>query len=116
MLIFTHLDERPEWLDANERSPLEQVEDEAQRILGPGLETYRKTTDESRLAVSREGEITLVPEMQGIEFNPRTRSFSWKDNLCLHLETFDLRARPDFVAPTVVRWSGDNFLGTFDPR
>ena len=83
---------------------------------GPGLETYRKTTDESRLAVSREGEITLVPEMQGIEFNPRTRSFSWKDNLCLHLETFNLRARPDFVAPTVVRWSGDNFLGTFDPR
>ena len=98
MLIFTHLDERPEWLDANEPSPLEQVEDEAQRILGPRLETYR-TTDESRLPVPREGEITLVPEMQGIEFNPRTRSFAWKEGLCMHLETFELRARPDLAAP-----------------
>src|SRR5271165_353422 len=111
MLIFTHLDERPEWLDANEPSPLEQVEDEAQRILGPRLETYRKTTDESLLAVPREGEIALVPEMQGIEFNPRTRSFSWKDGLCVHLETFELRARPDFVAPAVVRGRVTIFLG-----
>ena len=111
MLIFTHLDERPAWLDASEPSPLEEVQDEAQRILGPRLETYRKTTEESRLAVPREGEITLVPEMQGIEFNPPTRSFSWKDGLCLHLETFELRAGPDFSAPTVVRGRVTIFLG-----
>jgi len=111
MLIFTHLDERPEWLDANELSPLEQVEDEAQRILGPSLETYRKTADESLLAVPREGEITLMPEMHGIEFNPRTRSFSWKDGLCMHLETFELRTRPEFAAPTVVRGRVTIFLG-----
>jgi len=28
MLVFTHLDERPEWLDPNEPSPIEQVEEE----------------------------------------------------------------------------------------
>jgi TIR domain len=111
MLIFTHLDERPEWLDASEPSPLEEVQDEAQRILGPRLETYRKTTEESRLAVPREGEITLVPEMRGIGFNPPTRSFSWKDGLYLHLETFELRAGPDFNAPTVVRGRVTIFLG-----
>jgi hypothetical protein len=55
MLIFTHLDERPEWLDANEPSPLEQVEEEAERILGPRFETYRETTDESRLPVPQGG-------------------------------------------------------------
>jgi TIR domain len=110
MLIFTHLDERPEWLDASEPSPIEGVEDEAQRMLGPRLETYRKTTEESRLAIPREGEIILVPQMRGIEFNPPTRSFSWKDGLCLHLETFELRAGPDFHAPTVVRGRVTIFL------
>jgi serine/threonine protein kinase len=111
MLIFTHLDERPEWLDVNEAPPLEQVEDEAHRILGDRLESYRKITEESRLTVRREGEITLVPEMQGIEFNPRKRSFLWKDGLCVHLETFELRARPDFVVPTLVRGRVTIFLG-----
>jgi formylglycine-generating enzyme required for sulfatase activity len=111
MLIFSHLDERPEWLDTSEPSPLEEVQEEAQRILGHRLETYRKTTEESRLAIPREGEITLVPEMRGIEFNPPTRSFSWKDGLCLHLETFELRAGPDFNAPTVVRGRVTIFLG-----
>ena len=111
MLIFTHLDERPEWLDANEPSPIEEVEDEAQRILGPRHESYRKTTDDSRLAVPREGEITLVPEVPGIEFNPATRNFSWKDSLSVHLETFDLRAGAAFEAPTVVRGRVTIFLG-----
>ena len=111
MLIFTHLDERPEWLNADEPSPIEEVEDEAQRILGPRLESYRKTTEESRLAVPREGEITLVPKMQGIEFNPPTRSFSWKDGLCMHLETFELRVGAAFEAPTIVRGRVTIFLG-----
>jgi hypothetical protein len=111
MLIFTHLDERPEWLDADEPSPIEEVEDEAQRILGPRLESYRKTTEESRLAVPREGEITLVPEMQGIEFNPPTRSFSWKDVLSVHLETFELRVAAGSEALTIVRGRVTIFLG-----
>jgi serine/threonine protein kinase len=111
MLIFAHLDERPEWLDANEPSPIEEVEDEARRILGDRVESYRKTTEESRLPVPREGEITLVPEMQGIEFNPRKRSFLWKDGLCVHLETFELRARPDFVVSSLVRGRVTILLG-----
>jgi uncharacterized protein YegL len=111
MLIFTHLDERPEWLDANEPSPIEEVEDEAQRILGDRLESYRKTTEESRLAVPRENEITMVPEMQGIEFNPRTRSFLWKEGLSVHLETFELRAGADFKALAMARGRLTVFLG-----
>jgi TIR domain-containing protein len=111
MLIFTHLDERPPWLDAGQPSPLEEVEDEAQRILGPRLETYRKTTEESRLAVPRQGEITLVPKLRDIEFNPPTRSFSWKDGLSAHLETFELRAGPGFNQPTVARGRVTIFWG-----
>jgi hypothetical protein len=103
MLIFTHLDERPEWLDANEPSPIEEVEDEARRILGARPENYGKTTQESRLPLPRESKITLVPEMQGIEFNPQSRSFSWKERLSVHLETFELRAGADFKAPAMTR-------------
>jgi hypothetical protein len=32
MLIFTHLNKRPEWLAASEPSPFEQIEDEAEDL------------------------------------------------------------------------------------
>jgi len=111
MLVFTHLDERPEWLDPNEPSPIEQVEEEAERILGPLHESYRKTTDDSRLEVPREGEITFVPSMPGIDFNPLTRSFSWKEGLSVHLETFGLRAAPGFDPPVISRGLMTVFFG-----
>ena len=111
MLIFTHLDERPEWLDANEPSPMEQVEDEAERMLGPRHQSYRKTTDESRLAIPREGEITFVPKIPGIECNPPTRSFLWKDGLSVHLETFELRAVQVSDVPGIARGRVTVFLG-----
>ena len=49
--------------------PMEQVEDEPERMLGPLHESYRKTTDESRLTIPRKGEITFVPKIPGIECN-----------------------------------------------
>jgi hypothetical protein len=52
--------------------------------------------------------------MQGIQFNPPTRSFSWKDGLSVHLETFELIAGafgPDVRRPDITRGQVTVFLG-----
>ena len=92
MLVFAHLDERPQWLDADEDAPIEEMERQAAQILGTDLEDYRHSMDDARSAIPRDGEITLVPEMTGIEFNPGRRTFLWKDGVTVHQEAFDLRA------------------------
>ena len=86
-------------------------QDEAERMLGPRHESYRKTTDDSRLAIPREGEITFVPKIPGIECNPPTRSFLWKDGLSVHLETFELRAVQISDVPGIARGRVTVFLG-----
>ena len=92
LLVFAHLDERPLWMDDDERGPLEEVAAQAQQFLGDKIADYRATTEDSRLAIPRDGEITLVPTMKGVEFNPPRRSFFWKDGISVHAETFEMRA------------------------
>lgn len=92
MLVFAHLEDRPAWLDEDELSPLEELEKQAERMLGSQIEDYRRSTDDSRLVVPRDGEITLIPQVDGIEFNPPRRVFLWKDGVSIHHESFDLRA------------------------
>ncbi|MEO7995956.1 MAG: TIR domain-containing protein [Gemmatimonadaceae bacterium] len=92
MLVFAHLDERPSWLNEDERSPHEEVIAQAQQLLGEKFDEYRHSTDDSRLAVPRDGEITMLPEVPGIEFNPPRRSFFWRDGIAVHPESFDMRA------------------------
>lgn len=92
MLVFAHLNDRPDWLEDNEMGPIEEMEQEAARILGSKIEDYRSTTSDSSLAIPQDGEITLVPEIGGIEFNPLRRAFLWKDGVTVHHETFDMRA------------------------
>lgn len=92
MLVFAHLDERPEWMDEDERAPIEEMEAQARQILGDRINEYRNSTADSVLAIPRNGEITLVPEIAGFEFNPPRRSFIWTDGVSVHDETFSLRA------------------------
>lgn len=92
MLVFAHLEDRPDWLDKNELDPQQQVEAEARQTLGDRITEYKQSTDDSRVAVPRDGEITLVPEVTGIQFNPPTRSFFWRDGIAVHSESFDMRA------------------------
>jgi hypothetical protein len=53
---------------------------------------YQAATQDSRAAVPAEGEITLVPEADAIEFNPQSRTFRWLESV--HREDFRLRASP----------------------
>ncbi|MBC8086119.1 MAG: TIR domain-containing protein, partial [Phycisphaerae bacterium] len=92
MLVFAHLDDRPAWMEDDERAPIEEMQAQAEHILGDRARDYRDSTSDSRLAVPRDGEITLVPDMDGFDFNPPRRSFLWKDGVAVHGETFSLRA------------------------
>jgi formylglycine-generating enzyme required for sulfatase activity len=90
MLAFTHLiDRRPAAPEA-ESDPIEQVRAQAERILGAQVKEFRDMSVDARQAVPREAEITLLPHVPGIEFNPQRRVFRWMKDV--HREEFDLRA------------------------
>ncbi|MEO7363093.1 MAG: TIR domain-containing protein [Gemmatimonadaceae bacterium] len=95
LLVFAHLEDRPDWLSEDERAPFEEVQAQAQQILGKTFDAYKHSTDDSRVAVPRDGEITILPEVDGVEFNPPRRSFFWRDGIAVHAESFDMRADHD---------------------
>ena len=89
MLVFTHLGERPDaplWMP----TPIEQVRDRARRTLGPAADVFRDTTTDAKLGVPREGEITLVPQVPGVDFTPERHVFRWVDDV--HEHAFELEA------------------------
>src|SRR5262249_16797766 len=59
---------------------------------------YRGTTQESQQPAPRQGEMTFVPEVEGVEFNPPSRSFVWEETV--HREEFRLRASPELDGQT----------------
>ena len=63
---------------------------------------------DSRFDVPRDGEILILPEVEGIEFNPPRRVFRWQEDV--HREDFRLRAHPSVVG-TTTRGTIRIFLG-----
>jgi serine/threonine protein kinase len=100
MLVFTHIDESVDQ-SPDQPTPVEKIEEIAQRILADDFHTYRHFEAESALSIPRESEITLVPEAKGISFNPRRRSFIWAEGLRVHDESFLLMAPANLVGSLV---------------
>jgi hypothetical protein len=109
MLVFTHLDEAPHQ-SLEETTPAEEVTERAQRILADELENYRQLAADSQFPIPRESEITLVPDVPQITFNPPRRSFVWAADLRVHDESFLLRA-PGELAGSLARGRLSIFLG-----
>jgi hypothetical protein len=90
LLAYTHLaakrPEDPESLP----DPVQEVQRRARAALGDAAKDYRSTTQETLQGLPEGGQITFVPEVSGIEFNPRSRSFAWLESI--HEEAFSLRA------------------------
>jgi TIR domain len=82
MMVFMHLDEA---------ATLIEIETRARQILGAEYDDYSDVVD-SRFPIVRENEITLVPEVPGIRFNPPRRSFSWVAGVRMHEESFFIHA------------------------
>jgi hypothetical protein len=91
LLAFAHLTSKRPDAAADELDPVEEVQRQAARSLGPSqLQAYLSVTQDATLAVPLEGTLTFVPEVQGVHFNPPRRSFRWLE--AVHKEEFRLRA------------------------
>ena len=95
LLAFAHLAERRPDAPPDEPDPLAQVKAQAEQLLGARLGDYDDPRSDSRLGVPQDGEITFLPEIPGVTFNPERRVFRWQEDV--HREEFRLRADPDLV-------------------
>ena len=95
LLAFAHLSERPPDADRSEPDPVQEVQRQARMVLGRDADSFKATTQDSRVAVPREGELTFMPVMEGVEFNPPSRQFLWTESV--HREEFRLRASQDLA-------------------
>ena len=98
LLAFAHLAERRPDAPADEPDPLAQVKAQAEQLLAGRLDDYDDPRSDSRHGVPLDGEITFLPEIPGVEFNPERRIFRWQEDV--HREEFRLRAGSDLVGRT----------------
>jgi TIR domain/Caspase domain len=108
MIVFMHLDEDLELFESKQIS--EKVETRARQVLGAEYGDYRTVVGQSRFSIVRDCDITLVPEVPGIQFNPPRRSFLWATGLQMHEESFFMRA-PLALAGKIARGRLSVFLG-----
>jgi hypothetical protein len=108
MLAFMHLADRRPDASRGEPSPVEQVQARARQMLGTQAPQYDHNRADARSSVPHESEITLVPTVPGLEFQPERRTFLWIDDI--HQEQFTVRARPE-ADGTVARGWLSAFLG-----
>ncbi|MCX6900268.1 MAG: tetratricopeptide repeat protein [Verrucomicrobia bacterium] len=98
MLAFAHLEELPPDAGEEEVEPLEEVQRQVEQALGEKRWDYHPEVQSSRVAIPKEGEITLVPRAEDVEFNPPSQTFMWVENV--HRADFRLRASSKLVGHT----------------
>ncbi|MEK6238522.1 MAG: FHA domain-containing protein, partial [Planctomycetales bacterium] len=98
MLVFAHTSDLPEGVLPSPRNPLEQVREVAVKRFGAELRKYRNTTQECLVDVPREGTLTLVPDVPGVQFRPPRRAFIWHQDV--HCEEFLVTAAEDMDGRT----------------
>ncbi len=90
LLVFAHLAERRPDAPPGEPDPVAEVRRQAEQVLGPAVDRFQPTTQESAEAIPRGDLLTFVPAVAGVEFNPASRSFAWVESV--HREEFRFRA------------------------
>jgi hypothetical protein len=90
LLAFVHRAEPDPNAPPNELHPLEEVLRQAEEVLGSALSGYQETTTGETHAVPREGELTFVPNIEGVDFNPTRQTIRWLEGV--HRVDFGMRA------------------------
>jgi flagellar biosynthesis GTPase FlhF len=108
LLAYAHLSERRPGQD--EADPIEQMQLQAKRILGEqNLKDYSRATEDSSQAIPRQGQITFVPFIPGVVFDPPSRSCFWLKSV--HGQEFRMMASADLDGKTA-RGQMSVFLGS----
>ena len=110
LLVFAHPCENPPDIPEDEPPPLAEVRSRAERILGNQASEYRASTQDATLEVPSESTITLVPLVEGAEFNPPRRSFQWLETV--HYEGFRMRIVSALTNKASVRGQVSVYLGS----
>ncbi len=97
LLAFVHLSERPADRP-DEPDPVAVVKRQAATLLQDEPAEYQSLVSDSLRAIPRAGELTLVPQMDGIEFNPAQQTFRWERSV--HRADFQLRGLAGSVPRT----------------
>jgi len=88
LLAFAHLADKRD--DDDDTDPIEEVQRQARQVLGDDAARFTDTTQDSTASIPAEGELTIVPELGGVDVNPRARTFLWTE--AVHREEFRIRA------------------------
>jgi chaperonin GroEL len=99
MLAYAHPAERRPDADPREPAPIETVQAMADSVLAEHKKLYQQEAPvTSLLPIPRESEVTFLPVVAGVEFDPERRVFSWTGEV--HEERFLLRASSDLLGKT----------------
>lgn len=91
MVAFAHKTE-PADPDFGPPDPVAEVKRQARTALGDAVDSYVTAAEEAASSLARGSEVTFVPQMDGVAFNPPSASFHWLE--AVHREEFRLRASP----------------------
>jgi serine/threonine protein kinase len=89
LLAFAHLAERRPDASPDTPDPVAEVRRQAQQF-AEDYGALHQTTQDSGTSVVYESRMSFVPSVDGIEFNPASRSFIWTEDV--HREHFRFRA------------------------
>jgi len=109
VLAFAHLSKRRSDAAEDEPDPIAEMKEQAARVLGDQRADYRDVKESSSQPVPQGGELTFVPVVKGLTFNPPRRSFSWRKSI--HREEFDVQASVEIDGQTL-NGSMTVFLGS----
>ena len=90
LLAFAHLSERSPDEPESAPDPIEEVRRQAELVLGKEVDQFQTVVHAASQPMPREGELSFVPTVPGIEFNPPRRTFRWVERV--HREEFRFRA------------------------
>ena len=99
LFAFAHLAEKRPDAPEDEPDPLEEVQNQAKRLLGEKASAYQSLVQDSLHAVPEKGDISFVPEVEGVEFNPPRRTFLWVETV--HREDFRFKANSRLNGQTI---------------
>ena len=109
LIAFAHLSGLALDSMPDEPDPIKKVEMQAQKALGELRFEYQDLRQDSIESVPHKGKITFMPEIKGIEFNPRFRRFQWQESV--HQEDFRMRASTE-MAGQIARGRMSVFMGS----
>jgi hypothetical protein len=90
LVVFAHLDELSSELSSEDREAIRQIEEQAREAFADVPQGFSDESEDSAVAIPDEAEITFVPDIPGVRFNPPRATFLWLE--ALHREDFRLQA------------------------